>query len=98
MNLTKEEFESWRALATTREIFDFLAKRRDEEHGRVISALIGAQSVDSPQPYKVAGIIAGLNELLELDFDYLSSRTADEAQKMARKRRGLQADGKATRK
>lgn len=72
--MSPDEFLSWKDQRLTREVFTYLEGRRTEERDTAIGILnkMAGENTGSPiQAVWRAGVISGLNELLELEQAHL---------------------------
>lgn len=70
--MTRDEFQSWQEWSITREIFTYLKRRQDGALQKMIDYGFGNNTDEIALGCaRNAGIVAGLNEVLELEYDDL---------------------------
>jgi hypothetical protein len=71
--VTRDEFNDWREWRFTQDIFRYLRKRQDSALQKLIDygfgEDVGAVALGAARN---SGIVAGINEVLELDYDDLT--------------------------
>lgn len=69
--MTKETFDDWKSSQSTQAILSKLEERRKEKEELMVELAAGCTSVEtlSLQAARLAGMVIGLNEILELTWE-----------------------------
>lgn len=72
--MTKEDFDTWKSSQLTQNIIGKWIERRHDKEEMMIELAAGCNSTDvlALQSARLAGIIVGYNELIELTWEDLS--------------------------
>lgn len=73
ITFSKEEFESWKDFEETRAVFKHFKEMRESARNSMVDAAISNDmEMVAMNNTRVAGIIMGINMLLEMDYEDLT--------------------------